>query len=577
METSAIKVKHPDLNARELTNEMRAATALAQTYPTASSIGHVELSPESLETRRLADRQEVSDLSLRPAFATNPADHYHLAGFMQLYDVDFVEAAYRAILKREPDPAGCRFYLEGLRSGRLERVDVISAFLESEEGQRHNVRVDGVKRPRLLRRVTSLPLIGYPIRVWLDLLRLPSLIRRLHDSIAVTNQLARSRNQEVVDQLNAGTRQWTESISDLAANLAATMDANRLQVIQTAKQEAEMRSRFAAIAETSETQAAKHDQLRAQTLARANELDSRLGAMMSASETSARATSDQIKQIRDIHADLSQYTKTEIANLLTHIRHLREEMAMRRAQLALSAEDSGTASQRGEASAPSDEVDRALDALYVELEDRFRGNRDEVKQLQAFYTPLVQSSPNPNLAIVDLGCGRGEWLELLNEAGAKAVGVDTNRVMIDLCRERGFDVVQQDALGYLSGVPDESLRAVTGFHIIEHLPPEMLMALLDQIMRTVRPGGLVAFETPNPDNLFVSGNYFYFDPSHRHPLPSKLVKLLLESRGFQNVEITPLHPCAEGRFVENDDVSKRLNELFYGPMDYAIVGWKIDR
>jgi O-antigen chain-terminating methyltransferase len=568
MEAPAVKVKHPDLNARELTIEMRAATELAQTFQTALSIGQVELSPESLQTQPAADRRAVSDLGLRPAFATNRDDHYHLASFMQLYDVDFVEAAYRAILKREPDAAGCRFYLEGLRSGRLERVDVINAFLDSDEGQRHKVRVDGLKRPRLLRRVTSLPLIGYPLRVGLDLLRLPSLIRRLHDSIAVTNQLARSRNQEIVDQLNAGNRQWSESINDLAADLAATVDANRLQVIQTAKH---------AIAEASEAQAAKHDQLRAETQARAGELDSRLGAIMSASETNARATSDQIKQIREVHADLSQYTKTEVANLLTHVRQLREELAVQRARLAVSAEDSSTASKQVEISAPSGEVDRALDALYVELEDRFRGNRDEVKQLQAFYTPLVQSAPNPELALVDLGCGRGEWLELLAEAGTRAIGVDTNRVMIDLCRERGFDIVEQDALEYLSGVPDESLRGVTGFHIIEHLSPEKLMLLLDQILRTVRSGGFVAFETPNPDNLFVSGNYFYFDPSHRHPLPSKLVKLLLESRGFQNVEITPLHPCAEGRFVENDDVSKRLNELFYGPMDYAIVGWKIGR
>ena len=166
---------------------------------------------------------------------------------------------------------------------------------------------------------------------------------------------------------------------------------------------------------------------------------------------------------------------------------------------------------------------------------------------------------------------------MLREAGAKAIGLDTNRVMIDLCRERGLEVIEQDALSYLRGLPDESLRAVTGFHIIEHLPAETLMLLLDQIMRTVRTGGFVAFETPNPDNLFVGSNYFYFDPSHHHPLPNKLVKLFLESSGFQNIAVTPLHPCAEGRFVENDDISKRLNDLFYGPMDYAIVGWKLDR
>jgi len=95
-------------------------------------------------------------------------------------------------------------------------------------------------------------------------------------------------------------------------------------------------------------------------------------------------------------------------------------------------------------------------------------------------------------------------------------------------------------------------------------------------MRTLQPGGVAIFETPNPDNLFVASNYFYHDPTHRQPLPSRLAKFLVESRGFARVEVINLHECAEGRFAGADEVSVRLNELFYGPMDYAIVGWKYD-
>jgi O-antigen chain-terminating methyltransferase len=126
-------------------------------------------------------------------------------------------------------------------------------------------------------------------------------------------------------------------------------------------------------------------------------------------------------------------------------------------------------------------------------------------------------------------------------------------------------------------LPENGLRAVTAFHLIEHLPTESLVALLDEIMRTLQPGGAAIFETPSPDNLLVASNYFYHDPTHRHPLPSRLAKFLLESRGLQRVEVLNLHECSEGRFTGADEISARLNELFYGPMDYAILGWKLDQ
>jgi len=148
--------------------------------------------------------------------------------------------------------------------------------------------------------------------------------------------------------------------------------------------------------------------------------------------------------------------------------------------------------------------------------------------------------------------------------------------LLERCRDSSLPVVESAALAYLREQSESSLRAVTAFHLIEHLQFEDLMSLLDEIMRTLQPGGVAIFETPNPDNLFVASNYFYHDPTHRQPLPSRLAKFLVESRGFARVEVINLHECAEGRFAGADEVSVRLNELFYGPMDYAIVGWKYD-
>jgi len=185
------------------------------------------------------------------------------------------------------------------------------------------------------------------------------------------------------------------------------------------------------------------------------------------------------------------------------------------------------------------EVDHLLDAMYVTFEDRFRGDRADIKQRVTVYLPVIEKAGvgAPETPIVDLGCGRGEWLELLKERGFTARGVDLNRIMVNECRERGFEVVESDALRYLREQPDGSLGAVTGMHIIEHLPLNTLVALLDETLRALRPGGVAIFETPNPENLVVGACNFYMDPTHRNPMPPMMTRFLVEARGFVRVEI----------------------------------------
>ena len=94
-------------------------------------------------------------------------------------------------------------------------------------------------------------------------------------------------------------------------------------------------------------------------------------------------------------------------------------------------------------------------------------------------------------------------------------------------------------------------------------------------MRVLRPGGVVIFETPNPENLVVGSNYFYLDPTHRHPLPTELMEFLFKNRGFEHVEILQLHPWESGRVAGEGELTERFNGYIYGPMDYAIVGRKV--
>ena len=174
--------------------------------------------------------------------------------------------------------------------------------------------------------------------------------------------------------------------------------------------------------------------------------------------------------------------------------------------------------------------------------------------------------------VFDIGCGRGEWLELLGQRGLNAVGVDINKFFLEDNQRYGLTVLQQDGLAFLKQQPDNSARAITGFHIIEHLEFPTVIELLDETLRVLAPGGLAIFETPNPENLITAAHLFYLDPTHRHPIPPLLAAHLLSHRGFKDVEILRLQSDEVPR--QADFHSKYLRNLFFGPRDYGLIGRK---
>ena len=217
-----------------------------------------------------------------------------------------------------------------------------------------------------------------------------------------------------------------------------------------------------------------------------------------------------------------------------------------------------------------------LDALYLAFEEVMRGNRAAVKEQAAVYLPYIvaANAGTPERPVLDLGCGRGEWLEILGENGKVASGVDLNRCMVDLCRERNLPVTLANAIDHLRALPDGSCGAITAFHFIEHLPFPVLVGFLRECRRVVQPGGVVIFETPNPYNVLVGSGYFYHDFTHQRPLPPTSTKFLVEQLGFSKAEILPLHPWDEAAKVHGEGdkaLEWRFNELFYGPQDYALI------
>ena len=223
------------------------------------------------------------------------------------------------------------------------------------------------------------------------------------------------------------------------------------------------------------------------------------------------------------------------------------------------------------------ERDHLLDAQYVSFEDRFRGTRADIKSRQRIYLPYLEEGrlELDKYPLVDLGCGRGELLELLAENGIRAKGVDHNRVMLQQCREIGLDVEEGDVVEYLKHQKANSLGALVALHVIEHLDQRTaLVRLLDEALRVLRPGALIMLETPNPTNLLVGSCNFYIDPTHRNPVHPDALQFLLEARGFCNIEKLELHPFDSSYRLEGSKLADRVSDLLYGPQDYAVVGYK---
>ena len=218
----------------------------------------------------------------------------------------------------------------------------------------------------------------------------------------------------------------------------------------------------------------------------------------------------------------------------------------------------------------------ATDSFYIDFEDVFRGTHEDITERLKIYLPYIGKFIGDTTAVVvDVGCGRGEWLALLGKQGIKATGIDLNAAMVDNCRAQGLNAQCMDAIQYLSLQPPGSVAVVTGFHIIEHLPFDTLLALFDAALKALRPDGMVIFETPNPENLLVGACNFYYDPTHLNPIVPTVAEFIARQRGFAKAEILRLHPYPDShRLVEDSEIAKRFNNAFYGPQDFALLASK---
>ncbi|MDG2525635.1 class I SAM-dependent methyltransferase [Stenotrophomonas sp. HITSZ_GD] len=275
-----------------------------------------------------------------------------------------------------------------------------------------------------------------------------------------------------------------------------------------------------------------------------------------------------LERAMDAHASVS-----DVEVMRESIRELAGEIAAQRASI-----------ERKERSKPrASAVAASLDQLYSDFEAQFRGSKEEIAARLRPYLKFVSDvgAGGSNAPVLDIGCGRGEWLQLLREEGYKASGVDMNAIFVTDCRQAGLTVQLMDGLEKLRSLPDASLGMVSMFHVVEHLPFDLMIEFFDEVLRVLVPGGGFLVETPNPENALVAQWSFYMDPTHRNPLPPEMLRWMVQSRGFSQSDIhrlfdaRPTLPIEE--VAEEIPGSGTINALvapWRAAFDYAVMARK---
>jgi O-antigen chain-terminating methyltransferase len=184
------------------------------------------------------------------------------------------------------------------------------------------------------------------------------------------------------------------------------------------------------------------------------------------------------------------------------------------------------------------------DALYIALEDAFRGDPIVIRARQHQYVPYVQNVVTRASPLLDIGCGRGEWLNILKDSNIPATGIDTNAASVQECSAQGLNVLHADAISYLSDAKEKSLGAITLFQVLEHLPFPTMVHLLRLALRALVPGGVLIAEVPNSETLSVGASTFWIDPTHERPLFPGLLEFLATEVGYTSVEGVYSSPLA---------------------------------
>lgn len=293
---------------------------------------------------------------------------------------------------------------------------------------------------------------------------------------------------------------------------------------------------------------------------------------------------DKIKELAEQREMIKKVSEKFDRQTETFARFLREQEKQRESSAMLPGTPSCAEPVQGQESGRPDPESKDTYAAidYFDFENHFRGSREEIKAGQEVYAPYFEGRTN----ILDLGCGRGEFLEIMKEKEIPAKGVDLYPDYVYFCRLNGFDAIEGDAVEYLAGIENESLGGIFAAQLIEHLEVEQILSLCAEAYKKLQEGAFFIAETPNPTCLATYMNSFYLDPSHNKPVHPKTMEYYLRKAGFSEVEILFTEasrsgyrlPLLSGKGVDNlEEFNNGINlvtDLLFGSQDYAVIAKK---
>ena len=207
---------------------------------------------------------------------------------------------------------------------------------------------------------------------------------------------------------------------------------------------------------------------------------------------------------------------------------------------------------------------------YARFADRFRGSEEYVRNNQRVYLPYLEG----RRSVLDIGCGRGEFLDLMREAGIGARGIDLDPESVALCQSKGHQAEVADLFEWLPEQPGGAFDGIVSAQVIEHLPPERLPGMIGLCAEKLAPGGVLVLETPNPECLAIFATHFYLDPTHTRPIPPSLLVFYFEEAGLGGIEVRRLAPAVES-MPSLAELPPAFRETFFGGLDYGIIGRKL--
>ncbi len=391
--------------------------------------------------------------------------------------------------------------------------------------------------------------------------------------------LARAMNWVVRPQ-----RDFNRAVLDSLARTSEVLEAtnrNMLALVEALVQSGEIdRALGEELDAVSQRFDHRSEELRGKFQQRCDELDEKLKLQKWAFEGSLSRQSTALQGRTDqLLGELQDQFWKAMENVREEMRIVRQRVAAQAKAESARAEASPSPAAGKPATTSSAGID------YFQFERHFRGTEEEIRTRQSFYVPFFQGRRN----VLDIACGRGEFLDLMREAKVNARGVDLDADMVGRCLEKGLSVTQADVFQFLDSVPNGSLDGIFCSQFVEHLEAEAYVRLLMQCGEKLAPSGILAVETQNPECLAIFSQSFYLDPTHVRPIPPALLRVLFAGAGRERGTTHFLAPASAGLpvipelasgVIEPDTLKAwnaavaRFNETFFGGMDYAVIGYR---